>query len=394
MVRLSVTISSFGQRPNDGRAYSQPQTERQYSQVPNSHLQQQPQQQPLPEQSQVPQPTTVNAAVLSNVEGYSQPTTSSPNFSAAQAVQEVLPSASHSHLTVLTNGDQASQLPSPCWSHKVVRQISESYHRTQKRPYRPTDQASHGTTTEGKYPREVKWCPACRSPILAGVSHRCSHTQEESPTVVIRGATDSSSSHRATVTAQDSHVPANRPSVLSSNTTSIDPLHLDIPEPSDNVHFQGRIPNLLPISQNLHPQSSLSPEVTRQGVVVANPSLLKPAALNIPVTATHPSLESPSQHEDQPPFPSQRSSTMRRTSQSGPSWSCSDSGSNVTLLGHSSSPWETPTSLISRLTAGLTARSSQQQQDEKASSHRSCPSPSVSESSDASSFFFNREPVQ
>lgn len=387
MVRLGVTTSSSGQRHDGSGLYTQPEPDQHYSRQ-DHHLHHQHSQ-----HRHAFEPCR-NSSVLYEVENYSEPTSSGSHFSSNQAIHEVSPPTTHSLLTVQNTGGQISQVHPTGWSHRTVRSPNEGHLRTQKRPYRESDNPSPDVPSESKYTREVKWCPICRSPTLPSVVHQCAVVlQHESHNFTHRGTSDRTL-HQVPLSSRESHVPVSTPSALSP--TNIDHHHHD---PNDSTHFLSRVPDLLPITPNPH-QSATSEEGNRQGAVLTKPSLSKP---NVPPppppppppplpppSATHPSLESPPHPEDHASS-SHRVSSLGKSCQSMSSWPSNEG--NLPSLENNA--WETPTSLISRLTAGLTAHSNQQQQQEdKASSHRSCPSPSMSDSSDVSSFFCQKDPVQ
>ncbi|KAG7155630.1 hypothetical protein Hamer_G016003 [Homarus americanus] len=383
MVRLGISSSSSGQRNDDSNVCSQPDNELHYSPAVEDNFHQHSQHHLIIEPSR-------SSSHHYEVENYSEQTTSGSHFPPSQEIPEVTPPSSHALLTVLSSGGHTSQLHPPGCSHRTMKSLSDGHVRSQKRSFQESDYSSLDVHSEGQYAREVKWCPVCRSPIMSGVVHQCSGMlQPESHTYTHKVISDSTSQQFMPTTTRDSHVPITLSSITSS--TIVDNCQREVAEANISPPFLSRVPNLLPITQNTQHHSLSSSEGTRQAVVIANPSLTKPSVPQPP--PVHPSLESPSQHEQQSSSSSssQRDSSVGKPCQSAPPWSVNESNPSA----QESNAWETPTSLISRLTAGLTAHSiQQQQQEEKALSHRSCTSPSMSESSDVSSYFGQKEFVQ
>nr|XP_045604775.1 uncharacterized protein LOC123762341 [Procambarus clarkii]XP_045604776.1 uncharacterized protein LOC123762341 [Procambarus clarkii]XP_045604777.1 uncharacterized protein LOC123762341 [Procambarus clarkii]XP_045604779.1 uncharacterized protein LOC123762341 [Procambarus clarkii] len=369
MVRLGMPTIPSGQRSDERRVYSQPQSNQHYSH-------------PL-EQVLISEPSR-DSSHYYDAEDYSGQTSSGNHFPSGQ-IHDETPS-SHSLLTVLTSGHQTSQLNPPGWLERPSRSSSDGHHRSQKYQCQEKVEFSSEDPSDTKYPREVKWCPVCRDPILTSVVHVCSDVLEPEHNVIVQRSISTVSSYQGVINTRDSYAPSHISSI--SSPPGEDSNFHNVSELNDNTPVLSRVPSLLPITKNAPPHSATPLEGTRQGVVIANPSLLKHSAP--PPPATHPS-------SDGHLYPEHQASLVQRVSPSGkpchsaPPWSVKDKKPS----GQENCEWETPTSLISRLTAGMTAHSSQQQQPEdKALSNHSCTSPSMSESSDVSSSFFQKDSAQ
>lgn len=360
MVWLGPNSRSSGPRIDESRVYSQADSDQHYSHQVEQH--------------NIIEPSR-NSPLYYDNEDYSGQTTSEPHFPSSQVIQEVVPS-SHSLLTVISSSGQASQLHTSGWSQRPLRSPTDSHHRSQKNPQESRN-SSEDILDETKYAREVKWCPVCRSPIQTGVVHQCSPVLLPESHMYAQKVISDIPTSQGVITTRGSHVPA----IITSLPSPTDSNLHNVAELSDNTSFL-RVPSLLPIPQNPH-HSSTPAEGTRQGVIKT--SSLSKSSASQSSSAPHQSLESP-QHEYQASS-SQRESSPGRPYHTVPPLSVTESKAST----HESNAWETPTSLISRLTAGLTAHSSQQQQEEKASSNHSCTSPSMSESSDVSSFFYQKD---
>lgn len=269
----------------------------------------------------------------------------------------------------------------PCysadWADRRLRSPSENQNRPQKRSYQEKDDNLIGLYREGqtKCLREQEWCPVCRKPVTAGVVHQCAaliqssgSTQPEVSLSAVRVSPEKNS--RGTASGIPPHL----------SLESLNYQHHGMPEQSNDSHF-------------LNTNSNHSPSISRLA--------------DIPANCAHSTV-----HKGKHIFPEDTSQTFAHNAVS-PQGDDANFPTPVLAKGHSMSAqqtssswsnelenskgklekWETPTSLISRLTAGLTT-STGLPQDDRSSTSRSCASPSNSESSEASSFFSHREPYQ
>lgn len=364
MVRLGLTNASLGRR-DDGRLPSQTDSEQSYSRTADEHLRQYPQSHHIH--------TSNPRSSLVIEESHTEPSPSASHYSASH-VNEVLP-PSHGLRTVLNRNAQISHFPSPGWSQKPERAHPDVHTRgSQKQTSAANSSSSCSSLPDVNYTRDIKFCPVCRSSVVAGSAHQCKVIPEPSTAAFPSRATP--------VMSQHPPLPRHGPQMLVSSQAAHDTRIHTVPE-SDNDHIQSRLlPNLLPISQE-----SACPEIPRSekknGIIEAA-SASRPDTIPTPVVThsmyeTHPSRDRPPPHTITPSGKPSQSSV----------WSSSERHP------FTRTEWETPTSLISRLTAGLTACSSQgQQQGEKGTSRGNCPSPTMSEESDTLSFICLEESTQ
>lgn len=371
MVRLGLTNASLGRR-EDGRLSSQGDSEQSYSHTADEHIRQYP-------HSHHMHTSNPRSSSLVTEESHTEPSPSASHYSSSH-VNEVL-QPPRSLLTVFNKNAQISYFPSPGWSQKPGRTHPDVHARgSQKTSSSANSSSSCSSSPDINYTRDIKFCPVCRSSVVAGTAHHCKIIPEPS-TIAFPS--------RATTVNMSQHPPVPRqgPQVLVSSQAAHDSRIHNVPE-SDDHHIQNRLlPNLLPISQESTCSAEIPPSEMKSGSTEAAISATRPDTMPTPAV-TH-SMYEMHPSRDQPPLhsvaaegkPSQGSSSL---------WSGSERPSFTR-----SEAWETPTSLISRLTAGLTACSSQsQQQGEKRPSRSNCPSPSISEESDTLSYICLEESTQ
>ncbi|XP_037786763.1 uncharacterized protein LOC119582526 [Penaeus monodon] len=267
----------------------------------------------------------------------------------------------------------------PCysadWADRRLRSPSENQSRSQKRSYQEKDDNLIGLYREGqaKCLREQEWCPVCRKPVTAGVIHQCAALIQSSgstqPEVSLSGVRVSPEKNsRGSASGIPPHL----------NLESLNYQHHGMPEQSSDSHFLNR-------------NSNHNPSISRLADIPANcaHSTVHKGKHVFPDDTSQtfaPSAVSPQEDDANFPTPVLAKGHSLRAEQTSSTWSNELENSKGKL-----EKWETPTSLISRLTAGLTT-STGLPQDDRSSTSRSCASPSNSESSEASSFFSHREP--
>ncbi|KAK4312272.1 hypothetical protein Pmani_016283 [Petrolisthes manimaculis] len=347
MVRLAMTTNSSGRRNNQNRECSSPTSGHTYSSSthhPSQHY-------TISRTSHIH--TVINASSFQEHDSVSE-TDSGPHYSTSNPLASNISESSHG-LTFNPDVQPEDQPQSSGWAQRGHRLIRDTSNSIYQKVCEEKDSA-HEMSVEAKYKREGRWCPTCHNPIVAGVTHHC----------VIESPPHPHTSSRAPVSLPNVQMP------LQSH--GVEDNIYNVNEGGTSGCIVSHMPNLLPISRNtIHP-TIVSSEVVRQGIVVENPGVVKSRIIS-PSRVKHCNMEAGG-NKGQEIIP-EKGSCIERLS-SGP-WS----GSERNVLDECES-WETPTSLISRLTAGLTARSTQQ--------HHACPSPSPSEESDASSFFYQKEP--
>lgn len=369
MVRLGLTNNSLGRR-QDSRTPSHPESDQSYPHTPDEHIRHYT-------QSHQTHGSNPRSSSFAPEESHTEPSPSGSHYSSSD-VNEVLP-APHGLLTVLNRNAQISHIPSAEWSQKT-RPHSDIYSRgTQKQNCPDSSASSSGTSLDINYTRDIKFCPICRSSVISGSAHQCKSIAEPS-------TLDFSS--RAAPLSVLQHTPMSRlgPQPLVSSHTLEDKHIHKVPESNDDHHIQSRLlPNLLPTAQD----SSCSTEVFQDEKKNGNVKTSQSSRSDIMPTAVvaQPAYD---MHYNRDRVPSQNVASGGKPSHSSSLWSGNDRRPIT-----KTEAWETPTSLISRLTAGLTACSSQSQQHgEKGPSRTSCPSPSMSEESDTLSFICLEESTQ
>ncbi|KAK7084248.1 hypothetical protein SK128_027219 [Halocaridina rubra] len=269
---------------------------------------------------------------------------------------------------------------------KPVKEPSEGVARAQKRSHREIEETAHSSSS--KYMTEVNWCPICRSPVQSGLVHQCSTAIQHGSNIYTVGGP--ANKYQEKVSALDHH--SNIQSSTASSSSQFEGLHHGLPVPSaENLTFSGRISGLrvpMTATSNLHsmsPGSSLLQNQSQDDHVpsTSKASLIKSTAATISLV-DHANPKSPESCSTSIASTSRDIPPVARIDENSPTWSKDNYQASSA---HESESWETPTSVISRLTAGMTGRSSSQN-DEK---NRNCPSPSISESSSMSSFFGHQD---
>ena len=261
------------------------------------------------------------------------------------------------------------------WS-KPGRELGESVIRSQKRSRRETEDSYE---SHEKYAKEVKRCPLCRSPIQSGAYHHCPAAVQQDVNIY----SHSGAQEKAYDCYSSSPTPSHADNVRYSVIASEEALNFS---GSRNSGLRVPVPSASPlsISPGFHPQTipveDHSPGTSTSSVLKHTSSLPPSRHADPPRSMSHadpPRSLSPVISLSQASTSNHNSSLAERQDQSS-SWS-EDRNYNQanTAAGDS---WETPTSLISRLTAGLTSRPSGQ--DDKGG--RGCPSPAMSETSSIS----------
>lgn len=265
----------------------------------------------------------------------------------------------------------------PCysadWTERRLRSPNENQSRSQKRLHQEKDDNHIGLYREvqAKCLREQEWCPVCRKPVTAGIVHQCAALIQSSEPEVSLSAVRVSPEKTSRGSA--SGIPPHL------NLESLHYQHHGVAEQNNDPHFHNR-------------NSGHTPSVSRLADIPANyaHSTVHKGKHVYPddtsQTFVHDTI-SPQGDDANFPTPVLAKGHMS-AQQTSTSWSGELEHSKDKL-----EKWETPTSLISRLTAGLTT-STGVPQDDRSSTSRSCASPSNSESSEASSFFSHREPYQ
>lgn len=371
MVRLGLTNASLGRR-EDGHLYSQADSEQSYSHSADEHIRQYP-------HSHHMHTSNPRSSSLAPEESHTEPSPSASHYSSSHMNEVLQPP--RSLLSVLNKNAQISHFASAGWSQKPGRTHPDTHTRgSQKTSSSANSSSSCSSLPDINYTRDIKFCPVCRSSVVAGTAHHCKVIPEPSGIVF---------PSRATPVNVPQHLPVPRqgPQVLVSSQAAHDTRIHNVPE-SDDHHIQNRLlPNLLPISQESTCSAEIPPSERKSGIIEAAVSATSPDTMPTPAVTPcmyeiHPTRDHPSPHSVATEGkPSQGSSSI---------WSGSERPSFTR-----NEAWETPTSLISRLTAGLTACSSQsQQQGEKRPSRSNCPSPSISEESDTLSFICLEDSAQ
>lgn len=366
MVRLGLTNAALGRR-DDGRLPSQADSEQNYSHTADEHIRQYP-------QSHHIHTSNPRSSSLAAEESHSEPSPSASHYSSSH-VSEVLPTP-HGLLTVLNRNAQIGHFPSPGWSQKTGRTHPDVHVRGSQKPCSPANSSSSGNSLPDlNYTRDIKICPVCRSSVVAGTVHQCKLIPEPSAVAF---------PSRAAPVNVPQHLPLPRhgPQVLLTSQASHDSRLHNVPD-SDGDHIQSRLlPNLLPISQESMSSAEIPPSDKKNANSDTRSDTMPTPLVTHSIYEMHPSRDRPLPHGAAPGGkPSQSSSSL---------WP----GNDRPPLTRTEA-WETPTSLISRLTAGLTACSSQsQQQGEKGVSRGNCPSPSMSEESDTLSYICLEESAQ
>lgn len=370
MVRLGLTNTSLGRR-EDGRLSSQTDSEQNYSHTADEHIRQYP-------QSHHIHTSNPRSSLLVAEGSHTEPSPSASHYS-SNHVNEVL-QPPRGLLTVLNKNAHMGHFPSPGWSQKPGRVHPDMHPRASQKQSSPANTSSScSSLPDISYTRDIKFCPVCRSSVVAGSAHQCK---------VIPESSTISFPSRATPVNVSQHPPLPRqgPQILVSSQAALDSRIHNVPE-SDDDHIQSRLlPNLLPISQESTCSTEIPPTEKKNGSRETATSATRPDTMPTPVVThsmydMHPSRDHPPPHSVAP---------GGKPSQSSSLWSGSERPPFIR-----NEAWETPTSLISRLTAGLTGCSSQsQQQGEKGTSHSSCPSPSMSEESDSLSYICLEESTQ
>lgn len=286
-------------------------------------------------------------------------------------------SSSSSNIVAMPSKSHISGWP------KAVRDSGESVIRSQKRTYRETEDTPEGHET---YTKDVKWCPMCRSPVHPGAVHHCPATVQHGINFYGRGGLKDKGYDKYSV--PDHHG--------SSHTSSYsDNIHHSMTGVEEGLNFSNRVSGLRVPVVSVSPHS-ISPGTSNSQTIppedhspsTSNPSVLK--ACGAPPTERIDPPRSPRGISPTRPSTSyDGSSSMERPGHSSPVWS---EGNYVPTSSVTSDNWETPTSLISRLSARLTAGTNQEDKG-----YRNCPSPSMSETSSvsmSSSYISHQESTQ
>ncbi|XP_068242069.1 uncharacterized protein [Palaemon carinicauda] len=285
-------------------------------------------------------------------------------------------SGSSSNVVAMASKSQISGWP------RVARDSGDSVIRSQKRTYRETEDTPD---SHENYPKDVKRCPMCRSPYPSGVVHQC-------PATVQHGNNFYGWSGAKEKGYDKYSVPDQHGNSYSSSYSDNIPQHMTATE--GGLNFSNRVPGLRVPMVSVSPHS-LSPSTSNLHTIhhedqfpsMSNPSVSKscaPPPLERIDPPRSPRCLSPTR-----PSTSHEGSSMERQGQSSPVWA---EGNYVPSSSVSSDNWETPTSLISRLSARLTAGTNQEDKN-----YRNCPSPSMSETSSvsmSSSYFSHQESSQ
>lgn len=370
MVRLGLTNNSSGRR-QDNRIPSHPESEQSYPHTVDDRIRHYT-------QGHYIHTSNPRSSSFATEESHTEPSSSGSHYSSTD-VSDVLP-APHGLLTVLNRNAQISHSPSAEWSQKTGRPHSDIHSRGTQKQNRPDNSASSsGTSVDINYTRDIKFCPICRSSIISGSAHQCKSIAEPS-TFAFSSRTAPMSVTQHTLMSRLGPQPQ-----VSSQT--LEDKHIQImPESDDDHRIQSRLlPNLLPTTQDSSCSTEISEGEKKNGNVKTGHSS-RSNIIPTPVV-TQPVYD---MHYNRDCVPSQNVVSGGKPSHSSPLWSGNDKRPIT-----KTEAWETPTSLISRLTAGLTACSSQSQQHgEKGPSRTNCPSPSMSEESDTLSFICLEESTQ
>lgn len=357
MVRLAMTTNSSGRRNDESRECPSPSSGHTYS-APAHHS---GQHYTISRTSHIH--TVINSPSSFQEEVSVSGTDSGSHYSVSRPLASSISESAHGLLTLNPDVQPEDQPQSSGWAQQTPRLVRETSNSSYQKAC-GEEGLAHDTSLEAKYKREGRWCPLCHSPIVPGVTHQCAI---ESPP----------HSHTS------SRTPVALPNVQMSVQSHVveDDIYSNVNEGGSGGCIVSNVPNLLPISRNAAHPTITSTEGVRQGILVANPGVVKSRIISTSQVKHSNSEMGEIKGQEAVPV---KSSCIERSSSGN--WS---GGERNVLDGCES--WETPTSLISRLTAGFAARSTPQQQ---MSSRQSCPSPSPSEESDASSFFYQKETEQ
>lgn len=370
MVRLGLTTNSAGRR-QDGRIPSQPESEQSYPHPAEERIRHYG-------QTHYVHPSNPRASSFATEESHIEPSSSASHYPSSD-VSEVLP-APHNLRTVLNRGAQINHFPSVEWSQKAARPHSDIHSRgAQKQNCPDTSASSSSSSLDVNYTRDIKFCPICRSSVISGTAHQCKIIDPSAVAFSSRTAPVSVSQHTA--------ISRLGPQPLVSSHTVDDKHAHNVPDSDNDHHIQSRlVPNLLPTAQDSSCSSDVSQHEKKSSSVKTSYSSTRSNIMPTPVV-TQPVYDV---HSNRDRIPSQDYASGGKPSHTSPLWYGNDRRPIT-----KTDAWETPTSLISRLTAGLTASSSQSQQHgEKGSSRTNCPSPSMSEESDTMSFICMEESTQ
>ena len=358
MVRLGLTNNSSGRRQGS-RIPSQPESEQSYPHTADERIRHYT-------QSHYIHASNPRGSSFVTEESHIEPSSSGSHYSSSD-VNEILP-APHG---LLNRNAQISHFPSAEWSQKTARPHSDIHFRGAHKQNCPdTSASSSGTSVDINYTRDIKFCPICRSSVISGSAHQCK--------VIAEPSTLTFSSRTAPVSVSQ-HTPMSRlrPQPLVSSQT-VEERHIhNVSKSDDDHHIQSRLlPNLLPTTEDSSFPIEVSQDEKKNDRLKTSHSSTRSNIVSAPVV-TQPVYDVHCNRD----LPS-RDVSGGKPSHSSPLWSENERRHHT-----KTEAWETPTSLISRLTAGLTACSSQSQQHgEKGSSRTNCPSPSMSDDSDTSSY--------